>query len=407
MRLVHMKSHMLHFQDEYQNRLEAIDQNLYEKYQHRHQKVLNQQNSSDNTEELSYYDDVKRRREQLAKEKAEQTQAKLQQIQAKRKQLDDHRKALLEKKRALGKLAEAVSQTLTNTVRDYKQYKESGHAPPNGYTQVVNQMISDYQACTGLVSAVMDKEAAELDRALQFVTNKLEGMEECSKRCKDILQKLKAENEALEKRKNEEAEAKAKVSAASTATTTTPANTSVPNTTSQAPPPAYTALSTSVTQQQQQQQASTAPSGPVPSIEEAVPALIPLKNAISGSLHLLSFKPAFNSYLQLQKLLSDTEKIHAPISLSKDKAIKTYKFDLYKVVNTQINAISDESPKHLMEKIMKLNNLLNEGDVMFSGKKVTVKGSPKALVSVLLFSAFFGGICQSAGNFPYYSYLVT
>ena len=129
-------------------------------------------------------------------------------------------------------------------------------------------------------------------------------------------------------------------------------------------------------------------SGPVPSIEEAVPSLIPLKGAIQAALDLISYKPSFESYLKLQKLLRDTEKIFQPFNTSKDKADKAYKFDLYKVVNTQINAISDESPKHLMDKIMKLNTLLTEGEVIFSGKPVTVKGNPMALVSVIFLKLF-------------------
>ena len=77
------------------------------------------------------------------------------------------------------------------------------------------------------------------------------------------------------------------------------------------------------------------------------------------------------------------QQIHEPLSKSKEKDRKIFKFDLVKVVNTQVNAISDESPKHLLEKILKLHALLTEKEVLFSGKKVSTKGDKTALVSVM------------------------
>lgn len=58
-----------------------------------------------------------------------------------------------------------------------------------------------------------------------------------------------------------------------------------------------------------------------------------------------------------------------------------------KVVNTQVNAISDESPKHLLEKILKLHALLTAKEVLFSGKKISTKSDKTALVSAVI--AFF------------------
>lgn len=370
-RLDRMKANMLQFESEYHERLNTIDQTLYEKYEQENQIIANQQSAMENSEEINFFDTVRRKREQVAKERAQQTQADLQHIHDRQKQLEERKQAVQEKKNTLDKLIQSLSQLVSTAIKNYKQFKADYQTqPPDECTQLFNQLIAEYQQCSTASHTAVNGTFEALNQVIQLVTAKSTIINDQFKKCDEALLKLKTDIESKRKNEKEVAERAKTEGLATAATKTTAVITST----------------TSVIQTNQTSQPSTpsqpsAPSGPVASIEEAVPALAPLKKTIQAAMHLLSFEPAFNSYLNLQKLLLDTVKLHEPISTSKDKLIKTYKFDLYKVINTQINAISSESPKHLMDKIIKLNALLTEGSVEMGGKSVSVKGKPKALVS--------------------------
>lgn len=69
------------------------------------------------------------------------------------------------------------------------------------------------------------------------------------------------------------------------------------------------------------------------------------------------------------------------VSLKTVQEKKAYRFDLTKVMNTAINAISDQSPDHLGDKIERLTKLL-QGDVIeVGGKRISAKDDPAGLVS--------------------------
>lgn len=113
-----------------------------------------------------------------------------------------------------------------------------------------------------------------------------------------------------------------------------------------------------------------------------VPALAPLESMLRPMLKLCAPPRMFQEYLRLSKLIVDTEISYESLNKSTTKDKKTYKFDLYKVINTSINAISDESARHLMDKIGRLTTLLLGNDVVNGGKNVSTRQDPHALVRV-------------------------
>lgn len=110
------------------------------------------------------------------------------------------------------------------------------------------------------------------------------------------------------------------------------------------------------------------------------PALAPIESMLRPMLQLCTSKQTFQDYLRLSKHIADTENLYESLNKATTKEKKTYKFDLYKVINTSINAISDESPRHLMDKIARLTTLLSGNDVLNGGKKVSTRLDPKALL---------------------------
>ncbi|CAL1543024.1 unnamed protein product [Lymnaea stagnalis] len=91
---------------------------------------------------------------------------------------------------------------------------------------------------------------------------------------------------------------------------------------------------------------------------------------------------AFKYILQEQSLkakkLSDVE---ASIkAFSENAQMKKYRFDLQKAINTTINAISAVTGSHLLDKLQKLQKLLSGQVIEVSGKRVSVKDAPEALL---------------------------
>ncbi|KAI8749245.1 nucleoporin GLE1 [Biomphalaria glabrata] len=60
--------------------------------------------------------------------------------------------------------------------------------------------------------------------------------------------------------------------------------------------------------------------------------------------------------------------------------MKQYRFDLQRAVNTTINAISGISGAHLMDKLKKLHMLLSGQNLEVSGKYISIKNAPEALL---------------------------
>ena len=102
-----------------------------------------------------------------------------------------------------------------------------------------------------------------------------------------------------------------------------------------------------------------------------------LATELLGSISESSFK----EYSRLEKLLADTCKSYEPFVADKSPTAKQYKLGLHKAVTTPINAISDQSPAHLMDKIQRLTKVLSGQPIQIPGKPAPIETSPLGQVS--------------------------
>ena len=104
------------------------------------------------------------------------------------------------------------------------------------------------------------------------------------------------------------------------------------------------------------------------------------KTGISKELSSCISAVAWKEYSRLASYKSGIVKSAEP--LNTDKSLKQYKFDLHKAVTTPINAISDQSPSHLLDKIQRLTKLLSGQPVQVGGKQISISKHPAAKVYV-------------------------
>ena len=102
--------------------------------------------------------------------------------------------------------------------------------------------------------------------------------------------------------------------------------------------------------------------------------------------HLLDCvsEASFKEYSQLVKILEDKKKNADVLVSDKSKSMKQYRFDLQKAVTTPVNAISDQSPSHLLDKIQRLTKLLSGNSVQVTGKEVSANSHPAGQVRQIL-----------------------
>ena len=105
------------------------------------------------------------------------------------------------------------------------------------------------------------------------------------------------------------------------------------------------------------------------------------KSGISKDLASCISASAWKGYSRLASYKSDVVKEAEP--LNTDKTLKQFKFDLHKAVTTPINAISDQSPSHLLDKIQRLARLLSGQPVQIGGKQISIAKHPAAKVKSL------------------------
>eukprot|EP00795_Rhopilema_esculentum_P001870 gene1870-16369_t len=86
---------------------------------------------------------------------------------------------------------------------------------------------------------------------------------------------------------------------------------------------------------------------------------------------------AFKGYQEIVEFHGMFKASYSALVEGADK--KTYRFDLTKAINTPINAISDHSPHHLMDKIERLTKLLNGEMTTVGNKNVSCKDQPEGL----------------------------
>ena len=105
------------------------------------------------------------------------------------------------------------------------------------------------------------------------------------------------------------------------------------------------------------------------------------KAGISKKLSSCISAAAWKEYSRLAAYKSQIVESAEP--LNTDKSLKQYKFDLHKAVTTPINAISDQSPSHLLDKIQRLTKLLSGQSVQVGGKQISISKHPAAKVLLL------------------------
>ena len=102
------------------------------------------------------------------------------------------------------------------------------------------------------------------------------------------------------------------------------------------------------------------------------------KQGISKELSSCISAVAWKEYSRLATYKSQLVESAEP--LNTDKSFKQYKFDLHKAVTTPINAISDQSPSHLLDKIQRLTKLLSGQSIQVGGKQISISKHPAAKV---------------------------
>ncbi|GJQ80834.1 hypothetical protein Trydic_g9420 [Trypoxylus dichotomus] len=114
---------------------------------------------------------------------------------------------------------------------------------------------------------------------------------------------------------------------------------------------------------------STAPSTSKP--------LEPAQVEISSPAKLDKFisKASFSWYSELQEFLKNYEKSYA--NLLANESLKQFKFDCKKAVNIPVNAISAVNTQHLLDKYMKLSNLLAGNPVPVGDSQMSAKTHPE------------------------------
>ena len=144
---------------------------------------------------------------------------------------------------------------------------------------------------------------------------------------------------------------------------------------------------------------SAPPGQPVPSTAQQTHNTSNISSAASSSSSSVnnpSQRAAFQSSLfvspmalkEYERLVKFQETVSASFcnltlsTAAKEK--KQFRFELNKAINTPINAISDQSPKHLMDKIERLSSVLNGKTVEVSGKQINATMDPEGMVSFLM-----------------------
>ena len=378
MRLENMQCNLRKFDVEHEKWLDCIQQNSISKHGHESNQLHEKENqiSQKENEEMIRYLDNKRQRELESIQKVEEAERHRLDLELKMKQLQEQKRERNMKKKILGQLSDTARSILSKVTELFQQCKDTSGIPQH-FNALINQVTKEYSNCSSIINVGINDDSNDIDDSIQQVKDSLKRLEQLLKGCEEfskaIIEKRLAEEEKKRKEEEEEKakqEEKRKLEENKALPTVIVAPASVPTTTNNAPvnstptkiPPLSSALS----------------------ITAAVPLLAPEESTLHSLLHLFSTKTAFMEYLRLQKLLLDTVKAIEPLDKSTLKEKKAYKFELYKVVNTTINAISDESPKHLLDKIMKLHALLSEQEIQMSGNKISTKSDEHALVSLFM-----------------------
>ena len=382
LRLHKMQANMQEIDNEHKQELRRIHERQYLKHQYETQQLHAQENTivASASAEIADYEHFKEARNLKAVEKMQNAELQRKNLERKVQQRNEEKRQRVGKIRALAQLSQPANKVVATIKAIYQKCKAAGNEIPQTFTQLIGQVSKEFNECSAIISMGVNTPNADLEQCTQQATAKVKSLESLLKACEKIINAIE-EQRLMKDKAKKEADEKAKkdvAAAAAAAAATTAAKEAAQNTKPTQQQPITVATSNTATTATTAHQAPPLP--PHISVANSVPALAPLEETLRPILSLCCPKPVFNDYLRLQKNLLDTTKFHEPVSKSTDKAVKTFKFDLYKVINTTINAISDESPKHLLDKIMKINTLLTGQDIDMAGKKISVKDSKYGMV---------------------------
>lgn len=360
MRMRNMEQKLKTFDREHSVRLKNIDKNTIQKQTVQTNSLLVEQ-SMQPTDEIEHYEALNQRKNANVAENIQNVDRKLQGIQMQVKEREERTRERTQKLKSLNQYVEPINKITARVKGIVNEFKTANLSLPQNLTLLLGQVSKEYHECMTVLSKALNDQSENLDACIQHVNGKYKTLENLLKACEKQSVELKEKAAAEEKAKKEAAE-RAKQTTAPAATPGAAASTGATTSTATASSSQVPTLPNNV------------------SIATAAPELASLEPTLRAVLSMCCPKPAFVEYLRLKKLLADVVKQHEPLNKSTEKAKKTYKFDLYKVVNTTINAVSDESPKHLLDKIMRVNMLLTGKDIKISGKNVNTRGSNEALL---------------------------
>ncbi|XP_071848274.1 uncharacterized protein [Apostichopus japonicus] len=100
---------------------------------------------------------------------------------------------------------------------------------------------------------------------------------------------------------------------------------------------------------------------------------------IKGVLNESAQPDSLQEYNKLQENLGNVRKAFLELKQSKNKELKKYCFDIQKAINTPINAISSQSGSHFMDKLRRLQQLLDGQSVEAGSKMVSAATHPAGM----------------------------
>lgn len=351
------------FDLEHVKSIESIERNFIMKQSEEVKQLDEDQNRT--SEELAYYQAVKEEREFAASEKLRLAELHRKEIEIKIKKDNALKEEKMKKKRTLASMAEPSLAVLNKVTQLFVEKTKENRCEE--FKTIMDKVNREHSELTNIVTQGINANTIEeLDIKVQAAKEKLDNLNALQRQSEELLKQL--EEKALKEQKNKEA---AEKEAADRKIQEQKEKEEVAKT-------QPVSVITSVT--------GPSTSGSIPAIENelnismCVPALAPIESMLRAMLTMCVTKSMFREYLRLSKLVADTEKLYEGLNKSTIKEKKTYKFDLYKVINTSINAVSDESPRHLMDKIGRLTSLLSGKEVVNGGKRVSTQHDPQALL---------------------------
>jgi len=302
---------------------------------------------------------------QIADETSRKLEAKRKEIEAERIKLEQQEKIRIKKTKTLQDLGTTITGIINKIINLIRWCQNKKEVPPERYSSISQTSAANSQKGIAIVNAGVNT-GKDLDAKISEVSNIIKFLEQSLVTCQQLVDEI-TKKEEEEKKKKEEVEAKkAAVAAAATAQ------------------PSSSSVASSVEAATVTPSVTSTPVAVTPSVSVAVPSPATVPAASSGvkNINLYTTPACLDEYSRLLGVIEDNNKKHENLTTSADKGIKSFKFELHKAVNTTINAISDESPKHLLDKVFRLNNILSDKPVEVGLKKIDTNGSAMARAMV-------------------------